>query len=592
MVDKVTAEIIREYLETVSEEISKTMENTAVSQVFSEAHDYSTGVFYADGRGVSLLARANSQPVHIYASVHSVETLLSAFKYNLNDGDIVLATDPYFGGSHLPDWTLMKPVFYNNKPVFFPAVRAHFIEVGGPVPGGYNSAATEIWQEGFRLAPMKICEKGEMRRDVLSLLGANNRLPDTMDGDLNAMIGACKVGEDRIKRLVEKYGMQTVLEAVDYVLGYSERLVREEIASWPDGTYRGRSILEHDFSGAEDINVDVAITVTGDTCLVDFEGTHPQTKGFVNSVTGNTLSWVYTEFSVVMPDIPLNSGFFRPIQTRLPEGSVVNPYAPAPVGNSTLCVGNDIGQAVMKALEKIVPEKTGSAFIDLTINTVFGQNAYYDDEFYVSFDYSTTPTSSGAACGTDGWGGYSAPHASLKIPSFELMEVMFPFLYLQNEYGQDTAAPGKWRGSPAHWMQRVATTNPVSNFIQVQASRRPLMGFAGGGAAAGNYVILKYGQKDEETVRVAKENYVQSKGEVMFAQSEGGGGWGDALERDPDAVLRDYLDEYVSVEGAARDYGVVIKEPEGVVDESATAKLRGSMRSDREKNNEIEAASA
>ena len=203
MVDVITAEIIREYLETVSEEISKTMENSSVSTVFSEAHDYSTGVFYSDGKDVSLLARANSQPVHIYASVHSVETLLGAFKYNLNEGDIVLASDPYSGGSHIPDWTLMKPVFYHNKPVFFPAVRAHFIEVGGPVPGGYNSLATEIWQEGFRLAPIKICEKGEIRRDVVNLLAANNRLPDTMEGDLNAMIGACKVGEDRIVRLVK-----------------------------------------------------------------------------------------------------------------------------------------------------------------------------------------------------------------------------------------------------------------------------------------------------------------------------------------------------------------------------------------------------
>ena len=577
MVDVITAEIIREYLGTLSEEISKTMENSSVSTVFSEAHDYSTGVFYSDGKDVSLLARANSQPIHIYASVHSVKILLESFKYNLNEGDIVLASDPYSGGSHIPDWTLMKPVFYNNKPVFFPAVRAHFIEVGGPVPGGYNSLATEIWQEGFRLAPIKICEKGEIRRDVLNLLAANNRLPDIMDGDLNAMIGACKVGEDRIIRLVEKYGLDTVLEAVDYILGYSERQVRAEIATWPDGEYKGRSILEHDFNGGIDINVDVTITVEGDGCTVDFTGTHPQTKGFVNSVFGNTMSWVYTEFSVVMPDIPLNSGFFRPIDVLIPEGLVVNPFPPAPVGNSTLCIGNDIGQAVMKTLEKIVPEKTGSAFIDLTIDTVLGVNSYYDDQMYVSFDYSTSPTSSGGAFGTDGWGGYAAPHASLRIPSFELQEVMYPFLYYQNEYVIDTAAPGKWRGSPAHWMQRMSTTNSVVNFIQVQACRRPLMGFAGGKEAAGNYIILDYGGENEETVKVAKVAYEQKPGEIMFAQSGGGGGWGDPLERDTSAVLQDVQNEYVSIAGAARDYGVVIEPETMTVDDKATDALRTSM---------------
>ena len=264
MIDNITAEIVRRYLETVSEEISKTMERTAVSQVFSEAHDYSTGVFYYDGKQVNLLARANSQPVHIYASITSVESILSAFKYNLNEGDIVMANDPYYGGSHLPDWTLVKPVFYRNKPVFFPAVRAHFVEIGGPVPGGYNSGANEVWQEGFRLAPIKICEKGEMRRDILDLLAANNRLPDTMYGDLNAMIGACKVGEDRIIRLVEKYGLDTIYETIDYLLGYSEKLVRAEINRWPDGVYHGHSVLEHDFVGGENINVDVTITVHGD----------------------------------------------------------------------------------------------------------------------------------------------------------------------------------------------------------------------------------------------------------------------------------------------------------------------------------------
>jgi N-methylhydantoinase B len=581
MKDHFTAEIIREYLETVSEEISKTMENSSVSAVFSEAHDYSTGVFYVNGKEVSLLARALSQPVHIYASVHSVETILKAFKYNLNEGDMVLATDPYYGGSHIPDWTLVKPVFYQNKPVFFPAVRAHFVEVGGPVPGGYNSDATEIWQEGFRLAPMKICEKGEMRRDLLELLAANNRLPAVMEGDLNAMIGACKVGEDRVLKLVNKYGIATVLEAVEHILSYSERLVRAEIARWPDGVYRGRSILEHDFSGGKDINVDVAITVHGDSCTVDLEGSHPQTRGFVNSVPGNTLSWVYTEFSVVMPTTPINSGFFRPIKVKLPEASVVNPKPPAPVGNSTLCIGNDIGQAVMKTLEKIVPEKTGSAFIDLTIDTLIGRNSRFGGEPFVTFDYAPSATSSGGAYGTDGWGGYAAPHASLRIPSFELMEVLYPFMYLQNEYSTDTAAIGKWRGCPAHQVQRVSTTDPLINNIQVQASRRPLMGFAGGGCAAGNYVVLDYKGANQEEVREAKMGYVQQPGEILFAQSGGGGGWGDPLERDPAAVLRDYLDEYVSPEAARRDYGVVIDVHTQTVDEEGTRNARAAIRAER-----------
>jgi N-methylhydantoinase B len=525
-----------------------------------------------------LLSRANSQPVHIYAAVRSVETLLQFFKYNLNEGDLVLATDPYFGGSHIPDWTLMKPVFYQNKPVFFPAVRAHMVEVGGPVAGGYNSFACDVWQEGFRLAPMKICEKGEMRRDVLRMLSANNRMPDVMEGDLNAMIGACKVGEDRILRLVEKYGLATVLDAVQYMLDYSERRVRAEIARWPDGDYHGRSVLDQDFAGTNDVNVDVTITVKGDRCLVDFGGSHPQTRGFVNSVPGNTMSWVYTEFSVVMPDIPINSGFFRAIDVHIPEGTVVNPISPAPVGNSTICIGSDIGQAMMKALEKIVPEKTGSAFIDLTVITIFGRDSRNDDQMFITFEFYGKPGSAGGAYGSDGWGAYAAPHASLKIPPVELMEVLYPVLYLQGEWVTDTAAPGKWRGNGAFWMRRMSTTDAVNNHIYVQASRHPSQGFAGGRPGAGNWCILDHQGPSERMVRDLAFGYVQKPGEVLLAQGGGGGGWGDPLERDPAMVLRDVLDEWVSLEGARRDYGVVITPTTHQVDPQGTAALRARLR--------------
>jgi N-methylhydantoinase B len=578
MADIITAEIIREYLETVSEEISKTMETTSVSTVFSEAHDYSSGVFYYDGKAVNLLARANSQPVHIYASVHSVEGLLSFFKYNLNDGDMILATDPYHNGSHIPDWTLMKPVFYRNKPVFFPAVRAHMVEVGGPVPGGYNSLATDVWQEGFRITPIKICEKGEMRRDILRMLSANNRIPHIMEGDLNAMIGACKVGEERIIRLVNKYGLDKVLESINYILDYSERRVRAEIAKWPDGEYEGESILDQDFAGTKGVKVKVKITVHGDSCTVDLSGSSPQTRGFVNSVPGNTMSWIYTEFSVTMPDIPINSGFFRPMKIILPKGTVVNPLPPAPVGNSTLCAGCDIGQATMKALEKIVPEKTGSAFIDLVVDAFYGRDSRYDNQLFISFDYLATPISSGGANGTDGWGAWAAPHASLQLPPFELMEVQYPLLYLQGEYVTDMAAPGKWRGCPAYWMQRVSTTDPVVNNIYVQMCEHPLQGYAGGKQGAGNYVVLDYKGPNERVVGDVAFEYVQKPGEIMFAQSGGGGGWGDPLDRDSALVLRDVLDEYVSIENARRDYGVVIDPVSLTVDEAATQKLRAEMR--------------
>jgi N-methylhydantoinase B len=559
--------------------MNTTMDNTSVSPIFSETHDCSAGLFYYDGSDVSLIARANAEPVHIFASVHSVEGLLHYYRNDLADGDVIMVSDPYFYGSHIPDWTVMKPVFYNNKPIFFPGVRAHMIEVGGPVAGGYNSDARDTWQEGFRLAPIKLYERGELRRDMLDLLKANNRQPDVMEGDLNAMIGACRVAERRVIALVEKYGFEQVLESVHYMLDYSERRLRAELARWPDGDYHGRSVLDFDFAETRDVNVDCTIHVRGDEVEVDFTGSHPQTRGYVNSRPGNTGSWVYSAFSVVFDDIPINSGFFRPIKLKLPEGTVVNCVAPAPVGNSTICIGNDIGQATIKALEQIVPERVGAATLDLVVDTYFGNDPRFpDNPFYVSVEYLATPISSGAAFGADGWGAWSTPHCSLKLTTFEMQEVQYPVLYLQGEYAKDSFASGRWRGTPAFHMQR---KNPdgtvVIHCIFVQGCRHPLQGFAGGGSGAGNYCVLDYGGPNEQKVTELAFLYPSQPGEVIFFQSGGGGAWGSPLERDPRKVLDDVVNELLSVEAARRDYGVVIDPDRLVVLEDETNALREEL---------------
>lgn len=579
-VDVIFGEIVREYFETVAREMNTTMDNTSVSPIFNETHDCSAGLFYYDGQAVSLVARANAEPVHIFASVHSVEGLLRYYKNDLADGDIVMVNDPYVYGSHIPDWTVVKPVFYNNKPVFFPGVRAHMVEVGGPQAGGYNSDARDVWQEGFRLAPIKLFERGEMRRDYLDLLRANNRQPDIMEGDLNAMLGACRVAERRVRELVEKYGFEQVWDGVQYILDYSERRLRAEIAKWPDGDYSGRSILDFDFADTRDVNVDCTIHVRGDTVDVDFTGSHPQTKGFVNSRPGNTGSWVYSAFSVVFDNIPINSGFFRPIGLTMPEGTVINSVAPAPVGNSTICIGNDIGQAVIKALENIVPERVGAATLDLVADAYYGLDTRQPDSpFYVTFEYWGTPISSGAAYGTDGWGAWSTPHCSLKLPTVELTEVQYPILYLKAEYTTDSAAPGRWRGTPAF---NTIRQNPdgvsVTHSIFVQGHRHALQGFVGGESGAGNHVILDFGGANEQFVTELAFNYESKPGELILFQSGGGGGWGPAIERDPEAVLDDVLNELVSVEAAAERYGVIIDAKRMVVLTEETAALRRERR--------------
>jgi len=577
VIKPITAEIIREYFESVAEEIIKTMVRASVSPIFNEAHDCSAGVFYYNGNQVGLVSRGDAVPVHIYACLTSVEACIQFFRGDLNDGDVILACDPFFGGTHIGDYTIIKPIFCNNKPVFFASVRAHMLDVGGPVPGGFNANAEEVWQEGFRFPPVKVFEKGERRRDVWDLLKANNRLPDVAVADINAMIGACKIGEERIKAVVDKYGLSTVQEGVQYTFDYSEKKFRNAIARWPKGVYTGRSLLDQDFRGNENINVDVSIEVLDDGVVVDFNGSHAQSPGVINSVLGNTISYVYGCFSAVCPEAPINSGFFRPIRVVLPEGSVVNPDSPAAAAYATICIGCTIGEAVMQALEKIVPEHVGTTSIDLSILWTHGVDPR-TKSFFISYDYHASPISSGGTYGVDGWGGWSALFCALQLASVEMTEIQYPFLYLEGEYTTDSAAAGQWRGAPAYSMKRMAyqTDAPIYLNIWVQGARNTLQGYCGGKDGVGNYAVVHHSSERARTVTDVAFLEPSESGDILFFQSCGGGGWGDPLEREPGAVLADVRNEYVSVEGAKKEYGVVIDPHSQTVDETATQQLRAT----------------
>ena len=580
--DYITAEIVRNYLEAVCGEISKVVENTSISPIFSETHDYSVGVFYGDEHGVSLVARAQSVPVHIFAALTSVETILKTYRGDIHQGDLFLACDPYFGGSHIPDWTVVKPVFVDGEPRFFTSVRGHVNDVGGCAPGGYNTIAREIWQEGFRVPPVRLRSRGEQVDDIWNLILCNTRTKDDITGDLNAMVGGCIIGETRLLEVVAKYGANAVLRSVEYILSYSENRLRAEIAKWPDGVYHGRSILDHDYAGGGDVPVEATVTVQGSNLKIDLTGTHPQVRGFVNSVATNTISNIYSSLVALCPDIPVNSGYFRPVEIVLPPHSVVNCDPPAPVGNSTVCIGSDIMEAVMKAFEDVAPHLVGSANIDLVNVRAYGTNSR-TGRFFVASDITATAMSAGGAKGVDGWGGYAAPFCALKLPSLEMYEQQYPWQYLQVEYATDTAAAGEFRGAPAlHYRRRML--DPVKAIVYNQGWRHPMQGYLGGASGAGNYFVLNQGAPDELTVTECCFDVPIGAGNFIFAQSGAGGGWGDPLKRIPARVLDDVRDGYVSINGAKQNYGVVIDGAAMTIDHHATTALRAKLAAPAEKN--------
>jgi len=579
MVDVVTAEIIRNYMETTAAEVVQSLVRSAVSPIFNEAHDCSAGVFYFDGKTAQIIARADATPVHIYGALTSVQACLDFFEGDLNSGDVILVSDPYFGGTHIADFTVVTPVFYDGQPMFFPSVRAHMLDSGGPSPSGFSIHSREIWHEGLRFAPMKLVEKGELRQEVWDLLVKNTRLPDTAKGDLRAMVGACAIGEDRIRSICDRYGLATVRESVSWIFDYSERVFRERIRAWKNGTYRAESVLDTDFTGRRDLTIRAGVTVKDDSIEVDFTGTDPQSEGIVNSVPGNTMSYVFTVFASLCPDIPINSGFFRPISATLPFGSLVNPGEPACAAYATICIGCDIGDAVMKACEQFAPDKAGTVSIDLCLWWSYGVDER-TGEYFIHYDYNKSPVSSGGVKGQDGWGAWAAPFCALTLPSVEVTEVQYPCIYRRFEMTTDSAAPGQWRGAPGMVCEREVrhAAIPILNQAWIQALQHSLHGYAGGQPGAGNLAVMLPGTAAEQLVpEISFENPPLRNGDRSLIEKGGGGGWGDPLARDVQAVLRDVLDGYVSIEGARHDYGVVIDSSGTAIDMQATQRERAQL---------------
>jgi N-methylhydantoinase B len=584
--DEIFNGIMREYMETVTTEMNTVMDRTSLSAVFNEAHDCSAGLFFLDSLdgnidadSVNIIARAQAEPVHIYASLYSTMGLVDYWRDDLHPGDVVVVNDPYVYGSHSADWTVMTPVFVDGNPVFFPCVRGHIIEHGSPIPGSVSPHFRDIWNESIRFQPLKLYARGERQNDVFEWLCANNRTPDIMLGDLNAMIGACRAGERRVVEVIEKYGFEKVIGGVRGYLDYSERRVRRTISAWPDGEYKGQAICDTDYAGNRDMNIDCAIRVKGDELEVDFTGSHDQVRGHVNSTFGSTASWVYTALSAIMHEIPVNSGFFRPVSIIAPKGSIVNPLSPAPVCTNTILIGSDIGDSMMKALEHVVPEQVGSVAADVQINMHFGSDMRYPEEpFFIHGDYLFGAVMSSAGSGVDGWGAWSAPHGSHRMPTVEMTEIQTPVFFLEAEYEKDTAAPGQWRGTPGF---KVRKQNPpgqtVMYTIEVQSQHHPLPGWVGGSPGANSYIVLDHGGEREAVVEEFAFHYPSAPGEVILARKGGGGGWGLPIDRDPAAVLVDVENDLISIEAARRDYGVVIDPAAMRVDEAATAALRDAM---------------
>ena len=593
-IDPVTAEVIRGALETIAFEMAIHVSLTATTPILNQSNERNATILDEYGR---LAALDVGIPQFMLSSMGPVRFALDFFgRDGFKDGDVIACNDPYHGGGHLPDWSIFAPVFLKGDLVLFASIQCHHADVGGMTPGGYPAEAMDIWAEGFRCPALKLVDAGVPREDVFYLLRTNNRTP-TYEGDLRAQVGAAQLGVQRIKSLLGKYGPETVRSAVEHTINLTERRFRDEIRSWPDGEYEADSFFDHDVKGNKDVKIHVKVTVKDDELLIDYTGSDDRDFLQAWSTRGNTRSMTMAQLCSMIPsDVPKNEGLFRPVEIVYPEKTVVNPAHGKPVSMGTHHPGCEISEAVSMALSQAIPEKAVPQVYKAAMPTVlFGVDpkkmasappgTALMDVIFIDHSVDVTSTTSNAGYGTDGWGCTNAGFGNLIMATAEINEAIFPNRQRSHDLETDTGGPGKWRGQCGSFYVKEATF-PQTVYTFVLGMKYSARGVAGGKDGSANHLTLGAGTPQERVIEhTALYEPLDPPGRIEY-HFAGGGGWGDPLERDPDAVRDDVLDEYVSLEAAEREYGVILtgelEDYSLEVDRRRTSARRRKLRAERD----------
>lgn len=543
--DPITISVIQHRLTGIVEEMGEAMLRTSFSQILNSSRDFSTAICGADSQ---LVAQAEHIPVHVGALQPAAKALNEAFAGDVNPGDVFLLNDPYAGGSHLPDVTAFVPVFLGGELAFWAINRAHHSDIGGATHGAYNAAAREIWHEGLRLPPIRLYDKGVMRRDTLRMLKANVRHARDFEGDLSAQIGSVLLAERRVQALAREFDRDTILGAVERILDATEAQTRENISRWTDGTYHGEAWLDDDGRGHNDIAIRAKVTVDGSSLTVDLRDCAPQVNSFVNSPPANTRSAVIVALAVLLDtEIAKNEGMARPLTILTREGTIVDPHPGAPVTMCTSHCSNEIIEAVVVALSAACPEQAMGGWgrrLRIALKGVDPRNR----KPFIWHMFHARP-GGGASSQGDGWHNAGEWHSAggLKFGSVEVAEARFPLFFGHHEFRPDSGGDGKYVGGAGVDMSLTFETDePAVANTAGDGLRHGARGMLGGrDGAPHHYVMCSPGA--EPVILASKADGVVVPPRTTFEiHSGGGGGWGPPEERDPAARQRDLLDGLVT----------------------------------------------
>jgi N-methylhydantoinase B len=571
-VDPITLEIIRHGLIAAADEMKINLMRTAYNTVIYEVLDFSVGLFDRDG---SMISQTSGLPIFLGNLGEAARTLKADVgEENLRPGDIYLTNDSYAVGTHLNDVTVMSPVFFGGELLGFAASRAHWIDVGGRDPGGWFSDTTEIYQEGLRLRSVCLYRAGEPDPSTFRILELNVRYSESIMGDLRAQIAACRTGEERFVEIVDRWGPDTALAAVEEMHRQADVVSRKAIGEMKDGVYRAESFMDDDGVAVTEPRIVVTVSIEGETMTVDLTGSSPQVKGPINLGLPGTISACRVALKcLTSPFSPVVEGAFRPLQVVVPDDCMFNAKPPAPC--AVWIISITLIDTIFKALAPALAEKIPAGqYGDVAAIFVFGVDPRTEKPYLI-----VEPEGGG-------WGAFAdrdgesvliaiADGDTRNIPA-EIVESKYPLRLERYAVRPDSGGAGRFRGGLGHDRDFRILDHDARITATMERSKCPPWGLEGGRPGATNVIVVNPGKEDERAYQKTSALPL-APGDVVSVRTGGGGGFGSPLERDAEMVREDVLDGYVSLEAAEREYGIALTS-ELEVDAVTTDRLRGTLR--------------
>jgi N-methylhydantoinase B len=562
MIDPILASVFARAFKSITDEMSISLQRTTRSPILCEAKDFVTGLYDAEGR---MLEQTENLPILSFSLAPVCKYIRRYFGDDLHEGDVIFHNDVFSLGNQLNDVAVYKPIFHRGEIVAWSAAKGHQADIGGAVQGGYNPDATECWQEGLRIPPVKVVERGKLRQDVWDLVFANIRL-DIVREDMKAEMGSCVVGERRLLALLDKYGRETFEEVKQYLFESTRKMMEAEIRTIPEGVYEGRATVYYDGkTPGSTYEIRVRITVEDGRIRFDYSDTDPQTTGFVNGTyTSSASATILTFLQMVNPDIPHNEGMVEPIEIVIPEGTILNASYPAATtfGNH-LCPPN--ADAIIRALAPVIPDRVTAGWNQLLCALTTGTDPRTGDKF-VDIGFMGLKGGSGAMQGTDGYDHIGMIDASGGVldQDYEMFEQQTPHRLVRHEYLTDSAGPGRWRGGLGVETRFRIGSDDTTVVTFGDGDVEPAFGLQGGGPGSLNKIELVH--PDGETRRLTSKDLVRGvpAGTLYVQHAGGGGGYGDPRRRPAEKVVEEVRNGVISRRAAQQAYGRTASELAGI----------------------------